>query len=74
MQELLRTNDPVLISAIEALLAGANIDFMVLDGNMSVLDGSVGILPRRILVEDERLAAARKLLQEAGLGHELRSD
>ena len=74
MRELVRTNDIVLISAIEALLRGANIEYVVLDQNMSVLEGSLGMLPRRILVEEARAARARQLLQEAGLGHELRSD
>jgi len=72
LRELVRTNDAVLVSAIEALLNGANIPHVVLDGNMSVLEGSLGILPRRILVEDGRVVDARKLLEEAGLGHELR--
>ena len=74
MHELVRTNDPVLVSAIEALLEGAKIPHMVLDRNMSVLEGSIGILPRRILVEESCLDDARKLLTEAGLGHELRPD
>ena len=74
MQELVRTNDAVLVSAIVALLDGAGIRHVVLDQNMSVLEGSIGILPRRILVPDDRLAQARRLLQDAGLGHELRSD
>jgi hypothetical protein len=72
LRELVRTNDPVLISAIEALLAGADIGCVVLDANMSVLDGSLGILPRRILVEDEKVDDARQILVDAGLGHELR--
>ena len=74
MRELVRTNDLVLISAIEALLNGANIEHIVLDQNMSVLEGSLGMLPRRILVGEDQMARARRLLQEAGLGHELRSD
>jgi hypothetical protein len=74
VRELVRTNDTVLISAIEALLRGADIPHMVLDQNMSVLDGSLGVLPRRVMVAVERVAAARKLMQEAGLGHELRPD
>jgi hypothetical protein len=74
MRELVRTNDIVLISAIEALLRGANIAYMVLDQNMSVLEGSLGMLPRRVLVDEDRIDRARKLLQEAGLGHELRPD
>jgi hypothetical protein len=47
---------------------------MVLDQNMSVLEGSIGILPRRVLVSEEDAPAARRLLEAAGLGHELRGD
>ncbi len=54
MRELVRTNDAVLISAIEALLNGAHIAHMVVDQNMSVLEGSIGIFPRRILVGEIR--------------------
>src|SRR5262249_19579905 len=50
MRELVRTTDAVLISAIEALLNGARIKHLVVDQNMSVLEGSIGIFPRRILV------------------------
>jgi hypothetical protein len=74
MRELVRTNDAVLVSAIGALLDGAKIPHMVLDQNMSVLEGSLGILPRRVLVADDDVDAARRLLTEAGLGHELRPD
>ena len=74
MREIVRTNDPVLVTAIEALLNGADIPHVVLDRNMSVLEGSIGILPRRILVEDTHAANARQLLEDAGLGHELRPD
>jgi hypothetical protein len=74
MREIVRTNDAVLISAVGALLDGAKIKHLVLDQNMSVLEGSLGILPRRVLVGEDDVAAARRLLAEAGLGHELRSD
>ena len=74
VHELVRTNNAVLITAIEALLKGAEIPHMVLDQHMSVLEGSLGMLPRRILVEDDHAARARRLLTEAGLGHELRPD
>ena len=74
MREIVRTNDPVLITAIQALLQGANIEHAVFDQNMSVLEGSIGMLPRRVMVADEQAAVARKLLTEAGLGHELRPD
>ena len=72
MRELVRTNDAVLISAIEALLNGARIAHMIVDQNMSVLEGSIGIFPRRILVGEDEFDAARQLLQDAGFGHELR--
>jgi hypothetical protein len=74
MREIVRTNDAVLITAIEALLKGANIRHIVLDQNMSVLDGSLAMLPRRIVVDEEQVARARRLLIDAGLGHELRPD
>jgi hypothetical protein len=74
VRELVRTNDAVLVSAIGALLDGAGIPHLVLDQHMSVLEGSLGILPRRILVDPRHVRAARLLIQDAGLGHELRPD
>ena len=74
MKEIIRTNDAVLVSAVGALLDGARIRHLVFDQNMSVLEGSLGILPRRVLVAEDDVAAARRLLTEAGLGHELRPD
>jgi tRNA1(Val) A37 N6-methylase TrmN6 len=74
VHELVRTNNAVLITAIEALLKAADIPHMVLDQHMSVLEGSLGILPRRILVEEASIEDARRLLEDAGLAHELRSD
>ena len=74
MREIVRTNDAVLISALEALLKAARIHHLVVDQNMSVLEGSIGIFPRRILVDDDEVAAARRLLVDAGYAHELRPD
>lgn len=74
MREIVRTNNAVLITAIEALLKGAEIHHMVLDLNMSVLEGSVGVLPRRVLVPEDDEAEARAVLTDAGLGHELRTE
>lgn len=74
MRELMRTNDVVLMSAVGALLDGANIHHLVLDNNMSIMDGSLGAIPRRILVHEDDNLAARRLLSEAGLAHELRDD
>ena len=72
MIELVRTNDAVVISFVESLMRDAGIGFLVADQNMSVLDGSLGILPRRILVEARRADEARRILTDAGIAHELR--
>jgi putative signal transducing protein len=74
LRELVRTNDAVLISAIEALLKGAGIPHLLADQNISVLEGSIGAFQRRILVGEDEIDAARELLTEAGFGHELRPD
>ncbi|MBV9066898.1 MAG: DUF2007 domain-containing protein [Methylobacteriaceae bacterium] len=73
MVELLRTHDLVLISAIRALLAEEDIHPFVADEHMSSLEGSVGFLPRRVLVRDKDLSRARRLLEGAGLGGELKN-
>lgn len=67
MIELLRTNDAVLISYVSALLADAGVQAIVLDQHTSVLEGSIGALPRRIMVVDEDEAAARDALAGAGV-------
>ena len=71
MKELLRSNDAVLLSFVSALLKEAGIEFIVLDTNMSVMEGSIGILPRRVLVEDDCIDKARNLLTEAGVGRDI---
>lgn len=72
MIELIRTNDAVIISFVESLMRDAGIGFLTADQNMSVLDGSIGILPRRILVESDRAEEARRIVSDAGIAHELR--
>jgi hypothetical protein len=74
LRELIRVNDPVLVSAVSALLDGAGIRYVVLDQNMSVIEGSLGILPRRIMVHEDDVAASRRVIVDAGLGHELRPE
>lgn len=71
MEELLRTNDPVLISFVEALLREAEIPVFVADQNMSIMEGSIGMFPRRILVPEDDLERARRLMIDAGMGKEL---
>jgi hypothetical protein len=73
MIELVRANDPVLLSALEALLAAAGIDCLLLDQHTSVLEGSIGAIPRRLMVRADEAERARSLVAEAGFGHELRS-
>src|SRR3979409_1235792 len=66
LRELVRTNMIVLVSAVGALLDGANIHHLVLDQNMSVIEGSLGMLPRRILVHENDNREARQGLDDAG--------
>lgn len=66
MRELLRTNDMVRLSYLQALLASEGIEPLVMDGGMSVLEGSAGAIPRRLMVTSDDFAAAKALLEEAG--------
>jgi hypothetical protein len=70
--EILRTNDLVLISVIESLLKAEGVGFSLADQHMAAVEGSLGFLPRRILVDARDEARARRLLQQAGLAGELR--
>ena len=72
MIELLRTNDIVLISRVEALMAEYEIEVLVADQYMSAREGSTGFLPRRMLIDRDDLYRARLALHEAGLLGELR--
>jgi hypothetical protein len=70
--EILRTNDLVLISVIESLLRAEGVGFFVADQHMAAVEGSLGFLPRRVMVDARDEMRARKLLAEAGLADELR--
>lgn len=65
MVELLRTNDVVLLSFAEAVLNGAGFSPFISDTNMSILDGSIAAIPRRLLVPEGEAAEARATLDEA---------
>jgi hypothetical protein len=67
MRELFRTNDPVRLSWAEALLAAAGIEAVVLDTHTSIIEGSIGAIPRRLMVIDEDHARAARLLHDAEL-------
>lgn len=70
MEELLRTNDITVIAYARALLADEDIDCFEFDVNMSVLEGSIGILPRRLMVAKRDLFRARAIMTE----HDIRLD
>ena len=72
MEELIRTNNVVTLSFVGTLLKEAGIQHFIADENMSVLDGSINALSRRLLVDADRADEARELLENAGLGAELR--
>jgi len=67
MKELVRTNDPTLVAYVSALLQGEEIDCFPMDVHMSVLEGSIGVLPRRIMVADRDLFRARAVLRDNGI-------
>ena len=64
MKELLRTNDTTIVAFTRALLLAEDIRCYELDVHMSLLEGSIGILPRRIMVADEHLFVARAILKD----------
>jgi hypothetical protein len=67
MKELLRTTDPTVIAFATALLSGEGIEAFPLDVHMSVLEGSLGILPRRVMVRDEDHAQAVRVMRDNGI-------
>lgn len=64
MKELIRTTDPTLTAFVSALLQGEEIDCFEMDVYMSVLEGSIGVLPRRLMVRDQDLFRARAILRD----------
>ena len=71
MHELIRSNDVVLVSYIVDLLQQEGLAAFVFDGHMSVLEGSIGVLPRRVMVDEADGTRARRLLKDAGLRQHL---
>ena len=64
MKELLRSTDPTVIAFASALLSGEDIEVFVMDVHMSVLEGSIGVLPRRMMVRDDDLTAAERVIRD----------
>ncbi|ABA79926.1 DUF2007 domain-containing protein [Rhodobacter sphaeroides] len=67
MKELLRTTDPTIIAFATALLQGEDIDAFPVDVHMSVLEGSIGILPRRLFVPEEDWDRACRVMSDNGI-------
>jgi len=65
MKELLRTNDLVRLSWVQALLADAGIGCLVLDQHTSLVEGSIGAIPRRLMVDERDLSRAQSLIADA---------
>lgn len=72
MKDLMRTNNPALISYVESLLKSMNIRYFVADQAVSAAEGSIGMFPRRIQIAPEHFEKARALMIDAGLSDELR--
>jgi hypothetical protein len=67
MKELLKSNDLVLISYVMHLLAEHGIEALVFDEHMSAVEGSIGALPRRVMVEEDDFERSRNLLGKDAL-------
>jgi hypothetical protein len=65
MRAILKTNDAVMLSYAQSLLDEAGIEVVVFDANASIMDGSLGVVPRRLMVLDEDFAQAKRILREA---------
>jgi len=74
MREVFRTNDPVLISWLEALLRGEGIEPFVMDAYTSILEGSIGAIPRRLMVANDHGPRAVEVLLAAGMEYDPRNN
>lgn len=74
MRELMITNDPVLLGYVEVLLADQGISSLLFDQHISVVEGSIGAFPRRLMVPDDDWSRAARVMQDAGLAQWIKSD
>ncbi len=68
MREIIRSNDPILLGFAQVLLRDAGLEAVLMDQNMSIMEGSIGILQRRLMVASDDLAQARRVLTDSDLG------
>lgn len=71
MIAILKTVNPATLSFAQAVLKEADIPFFLMDQNVSIIDGSIGIIPRRLMVVDEDIEDARQAFIDAGLSDEI---
>lgn len=71
MKEVLRTNDLVLLSYASHVLAEAGIEATVFDAHMSAVEGSIGALPRRLMVQDDDIVRALRELGNVAITSQL---
>lgn len=64
MKELFRTTDPTLIPFASAMLRAEGIECFDLDVHMSILEGSIGVMPRRLMVADQNYFRASAILRD----------
>lgn len=74
MREILRSNDPVLINFVTVLLRDAGLTPQLVDQHISSIEGSIGALPRRVLVASDELAQAKRVMTEADMSQWISSD
>ena len=74
MREIVKTNEPVLLSYIEHLLREAGIIMMIADQVISMMEGSIGVFPKRVLVADDQWHEARAVLIAADLEQWISTD
>jgi len=74
MRELLSTNDPVLLSYVETLLKAEGVGFQVFDRHISLVEGSIGVFPRRLMVAEADWPKAARLMADAGLSEWMKDD
>jgi len=71
MIAILKTVNPATLNFAQAVLKEANIPFFLMDQNVSIIDGSIGIIPRRLMIVDEDYEDAKQAFIEAGLNEEI---
>ena len=71
MIAILKTVNPATLNFAQAVLKEADIPFFIMDQNVSIIEGSIGVIPRRVMVVDDDAQDARQAMIDAGLGDEL---